>query len=142
MGPFWAEAAPRQGSTGLSEGSRGCISALAHLASASVLCATCPRARRDSGHWEPPASACSGVEKKKTASLGSGGAGRPGWPWEDGFAAGELEACWLGVRSPRSWADLHRKARQKAPAIQRARMATHFLGKSYDRKEMTKRSEG
>ena len=74
------------------------------------------------GHCEPAASACSGV--KKTASLGSGGAGRPGW---------------LDVQSPGSWADLHRKARQKAPAIQRARMATHFLGKSYDRKEMIKR---
>lgn len=69
---------------------------------------------------------------------------RSGKAWLAGggwLAAGWLEACWLGVWSSRSWADLHRKARQKAPATMRARMATHFRRRSHDRKEMTKMLE-
>lgn len=56
LGPLLGRGSSTPGSTGLSESSRGCISALAHLASASVQCATCPRSAMilDTGNlWLP-----------------------------------------------------------------------------------------
>lgn len=71
---FWVEAAPRSGSTGLRQ--RGLYFSPCPLGQClcSVQPASGPQVILDT--VEPVASTCSGVEKRKTGFLGSGGAGK------------------------------------------------------------------